>query len=79
MDAVRNLLPRTRMHPFLEKMKDARVGFDTKVIVRPRYVTPRLPFWSSATSPASETPPCGRGRIVLIGNATHIIEGHLVH
>ena len=50
---------------------DARLGFDTKVAVRPRYVTPRLPFWSNATSPASETPPGGRGRIVLIGDAAH--------
>ena len=47
---------------------DARLGFDTKVTVRPRYVTPRLPFWSNATS---ETPPSGRGRIVLIGDAAH--------
>jgi hypothetical protein len=41
---------------------DSRLGFDTKVAVRPRYVTPRLPFWSNATSLVSsqaETPPCG--------------------
>ena len=50
---------------------DARLGFDTKVAIRPRYVTPRLPFWSNATSPVSETPPSGRGRIVLIGDAAH--------
>ena len=50
---------------------DARLGFDTKAVVRPRYVTPRLPFWSNATSPVSETPPSGRGRIVLIGDAAH--------
>ena len=30
------------------------------------YVMPRLPFWSNETSPASETPPSGRGRVVLI-------------
>ena len=50
---------------------DARLGFDTKVSVRPRYITPRLPFWSNAGSPVSETPPSGRGRIVLIGDAAH--------
>jgi hypothetical protein len=50
---------------------DDRLGFDTKLAVRPRYVTPRLPFWSNATSPVSETPPSGRGRIVLIGDAAH--------
>ena len=48
-----------------------KLGFDTKVTVRPRYVTPRLPFWSNATSPASETPASGRGRIVLVGDAAH--------
>ena len=53
------------------KAEDVRLGFDTKVVIRPRYITPRLPFWSNATSPASETPPCGRGRIVLIGDAAH--------
>ena len=50
---------------------DAKLGFDTNVLVLPRYVTPRLPFWSNATSPVAETPPCGRGRIVLIGDAAH--------
>jgi len=52
-------------------LADARLGFDTKVTVRPRYITPRLPFWSNATSPVSETPPSGRGRMVLIGDAAH--------
>ena len=52
---------------------DARLGFNNKVGVRPRYITPRLPFWSNATSPVSETPPSGRGRIVLIGDAAHTI------
>jgi hypothetical protein len=51
---------------------DARLGLDTyHTTVRPQYVTPRLPFWSNATSPLSETPPSGRGRIVLIGDAAH--------
>jgi hypothetical protein len=63
--------------PVPGKAEDARLGYDTKVIVRPRYVTPRLPYWSNATSPAEETPPCGRGRIVLIGDAAHAIDsGH---
>lgn len=57
--------------PTSGRVEHARLGFDTKVVVRPRYVTPRLPFWSNATSSAAETPPCGRGRIVLIGDAAH--------
>ena len=57
--------------PDVPVLVDAKRGFVTKVAVRPRYVTPRLPFWSNATSPVSETPPSGRGRIVLIGDAAH--------
>ena len=54
--------------PGSSKVEDAGLGFDTQAIVRSRYITPRLPSWSNATS---ETPPNGRGRIVLIGDAAH--------
>ncbi|KAF8815149.1 FAD/NAD(P)-binding domain-containing protein [Phlegmacium glaucopus] len=57
--------------PVPGRIEDPKLGFDTNVLVLPRYVTPRLPFWSNATSPVAETPPCGRGRIVLIGDAAH--------
>jgi hypothetical protein len=53
------------------RVQNAKLGFDTSVLLLPRYVTPRLPFWSNATSPVAETSPCGRGRIVLIGDAAH--------
>lgn len=48
-----------------------KLGFDTTVLVLPRYITPRLPSWSNASFPIAQTPPCGRGRIVLIGDAAH--------
>ena len=56
--------------PGSSKIEDARPGFDTQATVRFRYITPHFPSWSNATS---ETPPNGRGRIVLIGDAAHTV------
>lgn len=42
----------------------------TAPLILPRYVTPRLPFWSNAAS-STQTAPKNRGRVVLLGDAAH--------
>ena len=48
---------------------DESGAVSTTLMVLPRYITPRLPYWSNRNLPS--TPPNARGRIVLIGDAAH--------
>ena len=42
---------------------------DASAMVLPRFITPRLPFWTNANSPTTAVE--SQGRIVLIGDAAH--------
>ncbi|KDR77607.1 hypothetical protein GALMADRAFT_65936 [Galerina marginata CBS 339.88] len=54
--------------PFGSDIEKTRTH-DASVMVLPRYITPRLPYWSNANG--RDTPVQNQGRIVLMGDAAH--------